>query len=93
MHKQSASTWDFWACFDRLPFGYLQETRADYQWTDVTGMLWAVSQAAPVRRIVVTNNLKFFEYRGGNAAGYGSGGFMADSVVKGCVTQAVCRCL
>jgi hypothetical protein len=63
------------------------ETRADHQWTDFKGMLWAVSQASPLRRIVVTENLKLYEYRGGGASGYASGGFMADSVVRGTVAS------
>lgn len=63
------------------------ETRAAHLWTDVTGMLWAVSQAAPLRRLVVTENLKLYEYRGGGAAGYASGGFLADSVVRGTVAS------
>ena len=50
-------------------------------------MLWAVSQAAPLRRLVVANSLKLYEYRGGGAAGYASGGFLADSVVKGTVAS------
>ena len=51
------------------------ETRASFLWTDVTGMLWAVSQAAPLRRVVVTENLKLYQYRQGDpAAGYASGG-------------------
>ena len=50
-------------------------------------MLWAVSQASPLRRLVIKNNLKLYEYRGGGAAGYASGGFLADSVVEGLVAS------
>ncbi len=39
---------------------------------------WAVSQAAPLRRIYVKGNLKLFE-------GYSSGGFMADCKIDGTV--------
>ena len=43
------------------------------------GMLWAVSQAAPLRRVHVTNNLDLFQYvPPAPAAGYSSGGFMAN---------------
>eukprot|EP01043_Picozoa_sp_COSAG02_P011236 COSAG02_NODE_410_length_22875_cov_43.282755_17_plen_537_part_00 len=63
------------------------ETHADHMWTDQKGMLWAVSQAAPLRRVIVQNNLKLYQYHGGDAAGYGSGGFLADSVVKGSVSS------
>ena len=57
------------------------------QWTDVKGMLWAVSQAAPLRRVLVTNNLKLYEYRNGGAAGYASGGYLGNSVVHGIVAS------
>lgn len=50
-------------------------------------MLWAVSQACPLRRLVIKNNLKLFEYKGGGAAGYSSGGFLSDSVVEGLVAS------
>ena len=50
-------------------------------------MLWAVSQASPLRRLVIKNNLKLFEYKGGGAAGYASGGFLSDSVVEGLVAS------
>ena len=61
------------------------------QWTDVKGMLWAVSQAAPLRRVLVTNNLKLYEYRNGGAAGYASGGYLGNSVVHGIVASGSCR--
>jgi len=63
------------------------QTNAKHLWTDTEGMLWAVSQACPLRRLVVKNNLKLFEYKGGGAAGYSSGGFLADSVVEGLVAS------
>ena len=40
-------------------------------------MLWAVSQAAPLRRVHVNQNLMLSE------AGYSSGGFLADALVAG----------
>lgn len=49
-----------------------------------TPMLWAVSQAAPLRRIKVNGNLQLFQYNPGNpAAGYASGGFIADMDISG----------
>ena len=40
-------------------------------------MLWAVSQAAPLRRVHVNQNLMLSE------AGYSSGGFLADALIGG----------
>jgi len=45
--------------------------------------LWAVSQAAPLRRIIVKGDLALSQYNQGCCAGYASGGFLADSVVTG----------
>jgi hypothetical protein len=48
------------------------------------GMLWAVSQAAPLRRIHATGDLILFQYVCcGENAGYASGGFMANSQIDG----------
>jgi hypothetical protein len=63
------------------------QTNSKHLWTDTEGMLWSVSQAAPLRRLVIKNNLKLYEYRGGGAAGYASGGFLSDSVVEGLVAS------
>ena len=52
---------------------------------------WAVSQASPLRRLLVTENLKLYEYRGGGAAGWASGGFLGNSVVKGIVVSGSCH--
>lgn len=53
------------------------------------GMMWAVSQACPLRRVVVEGNLNLFQVNYPNPdAGYSSGGFMADCVVKGTVASA-----
>ena len=47
-------------------------------------MLWAVSQAAPLRRIQVNGKLQLFQYNAPNpAAGYASGGFIADMNITG----------
>jgi hypothetical protein len=50
-------------------------------------MIWAVSQAAPLRRVVVEGDLQLWQFNSGacNCAGYSSGGFMADSIVTGTV--------
>jgi hypothetical protein len=49
-----------------------------------TPMLWAVSQASPLRRIQVDGDLQVFQYNCCNpGAGYASGGFMADMQVSG----------
>jgi hypothetical protein len=46
------------------------------------GMLWAVSQASPLRSVHVDYDLQLYEYEPPyQGAGYSSGGFMANSVV------------
>lgn len=53
-----------------------------------TPMLWAVSQAATLRRIQVDGDLQLFQYNCCNpGAGYASGGYMADMQVSGNVVQ------
>ncbi|EGB11863.1 hypothetical protein AURANDRAFT_61097 [Aureococcus anophagefferens] len=54
-------------------------------WTGAAGALWAASQASPLRRVDVDADLLLFQYERGDAAGYASGGFVADSVVRGAV--------
>jgi len=64
------------------------QTDADFNWwgSSPMGMLWAVSQAAPLRRVIVTHDLYLFQYVAPwSAAGYASGGFMANSVVNGSI--------
>lgn len=51
-----------------------------------TPMLWAVSQASPLRRIQVNGDLQLFQYNYGCCAGYASGGYMADMYVTGKTT-------
>ena len=46
------------------------------------GMLWAVSQAAPLRRIHVQGNLKLSD-----GAAYSSGGHIANSIVEGTIDR------
>jgi len=58
-------------------------------WNNKISMLWAVSQAAPMRRVFVDGDLCLFEYVTSTCpnpqylAGYASGGFMADCTVNG----------
>lgn len=49
---------------------------------------WAVSQAAPMRRVHVKGDLYLFDFDSNWNAGYASGGFMADTVVDGKITPA-----
>ena len=69
---------DFW----RSASNFHTQTTAN--WMGNQGMLWAVSQASPLRRIHVENDLSLYEYQPRAVlAGYASGGFMTDSVVEG----------
>jgi len=57
-------------------------------WPGMTGMLWSVSQAAPLRRAIVTDNLVLFRYRPGEYdADFASGGYMSNSQVHGTVNS------
>lgn len=38
------------------------KTEAFHKYYVATGMMWAVSQAAPLRRVHVTNELSLFQY-------------------------------
>ena len=59
-------------------------TTSSHDWQVGKGMIWAVSQAAPLRRVVVDNDLNLFEYQPpATAAGYSSGGYIANSKVNG----------
>lgn len=58
------------------------KTAAYNDWKVAKGMLWAVSQAAPLRRVEVVNDLSLFEYQPPiPAAGEASGGYMANMKV------------
>ncbi|NNM67004.1 MAG: hypothetical protein HKM06_03205 [Spirochaetales bacterium] len=53
----------------------------------LASLMWAVSQAAPLRRLDIDSNLALFEVPPGGGGGeYASGGFMADSYIGGTVT-------
>eukprot|EP00041_Stephanoeca_diplocostata_P022233 m.527937 g.527937 ORF g.527937 m.527937 type:complete len:336 (+) comp22014_c1_seq2:64-1071(+) len=62
-------------------------TSATYKWIGADGgMMWAVSQASPIRRVEVNDNLFLYEYEPPyQLAGYSSGGFMANIQVNGTV--------
>ncbi|MGG1555554.1 discoidin domain-containing protein [Paenibacillus ferrarius] len=51
-------------------------------------MRWAVSQAAPMRRVHVKGNLELFDFDANFNAGWASGGYLADSIVDNKVTPA-----
>lgn len=52
-------------------------------------MLWAVSQAAPLRRIVLGGNLSLAQHiHGFDGTGYASGGFLGNSQITGKVSSA-----
>ncbi|CAK0861942.1 unnamed protein product, partial [Prorocentrum cordatum] len=51
-------------------------------------MLWAVSQAAPMRRVVVEKSLNLAQFVDGVGMGYSSGGFLGNCRVKGMVNSA-----
>jgi hypothetical protein len=58
------------------------KSEASHDWGVGKGMMWAVSQAAPLRRVDVTNDLCLFEYQPPiPAAGEASGGYMANMKV------------
>ena len=55
-------------------------------WDGAAGMLWAVSQASPLRRVHVAHDLYLWQYTSGDAAGYASGGFLANSELDGALS-------
>lgn len=53
-----------------------------------TSVIWAVSQAAPMRRMHIQGDLWFFQVNWPNQdAGYASGGFTADTYVDGSINM------
>jgi hypothetical protein len=72
---QSNATQNFWRSVENLaivPAGGTTE--------------WAVSQAAPMRRVHIVGNLHMGPTNQGNGQGYSSGGYLADSRVDGSVS-------
>lgn len=66
------------------------QTDATYSWNtnENQGMLWAASRAAALRRLVVSNDLDLYQFRKGDeVAGFSSGGFLGNSVIRGKVSS------
>jgi hypothetical protein len=61
------------------------ESSADFEWSEgSSGMLWAASQAAPLRRVRQKGDLILSHYRDGeDARDFASGGFLANSEITG----------
>lgn len=80
-HELAGSLNTFWRSAENF------RTRASHPWYGETksnkGMLWAVSQASPLRRIIVDKNLMLSQEVHGVGAGWSSGGFMANMQVEG----------
>ncbi len=67
---------NFWRSLSNLTINVTNPTFGCY-----TGEFWAVSQAAPIRRVLVNGNATFMDYCTGPS--YASGGFVADSEFEG----------
>merc|ERR1740123_2306096 len=50
-------------------------------------MMYAVSQASPLRRVYVDGDINIWEYNSGCCAGYASGGYLANSVITGNISS------
>ena len=73
---QSTATQNFWRSLENLALTPTGGTDR-----------WAVSQAAPMRRVHIKGNLTLGPSNQGDGQGYSSGGYLADSVVDGTVTS------
>jgi hypothetical protein len=67
---------NFWRSLSNLTINVTNPTFGCY-----TGEFWAVSQAAPVRRVLVNGNATLMDYCTGPS--FASGGFIADSEFEG----------
>mmetsp|Transcript_32763 Transcript_32763/g.75794 ORF Transcript_32763/g.75794 Transcript_32763/m.75794 type:complete len:607 (+) Transcript_32763:86-1906(+) len=74
---------NFW----RAAEGFSMQGQTYEWWSGGAGMLWAVSQAAPLRRVKVDNTLNLYQYVSGDAAGFSSGGYMANVEVGGSIVS------
>eukprot|EP01083_Nonionella_stella_P238198 834913_1 len=54
---------------------------------NINSMIWAVSQASPMRRVIINGNLQLWQYNEGCCAGYASGGYISDSIVNGIISS------
>ena len=50
-------------------------------------MMWAVSQASPLRRVQINGDINIWEYNSGCCAGYASGGYLSDSIITGQISS------
>ncbi|MFM0741642.1 hypothetical protein PQQ51_30770 [Paraburkholderia xenovorans] len=73
---QSNATQNFWRSVENLAISPNGGTNR-----------WAVSQAAPMRRVHVQGNLTLGPSNQGDGQGYASGGFLADSKIDGIVSS------
>ena len=82
---------NFWRSAENF---YTKPSR--HLWNGKAGMLWAVSQAAPLRRVFVDGDLYLYQYnkydpngkdpkKPNQMAGFSSGGFMGDCTVNGVI--------
>lgn len=67
---------NFWRSLSNLTINVTNSTFGCY-----AGEFWAVSQASPIRRVLVNGNATFMDYCTGPS--YASGGFVADSEFEG----------
>src|SRR3984885_14060235 len=67
---------NFWRSLSNLTINVTNSSFGCY-----SGEFWAVSQAAPIRRVLVNGNATFMDYCTGPS--YASGGFVADSEFAG----------
>ena len=55
---------------------------------DADKFIWAVSQASPLRRMIVDDNMDLYQYVPPYImAGYASGGYMSDMTINGVLTS------
>ncbi|MCD1259538.1 discoidin domain-containing protein [Paenibacillus athensensis] len=78
------STLNFWRSIENIS---VNPTSSSAHVSSGTAQ-WAVSQAAPMRRVHIKGNLFLFDFDNGWNAGWASGGFNADTVVDGKITPA-----
>ncbi|GAA5160849.1 MULTISPECIES: discoidin domain-containing protein [Amycolatopsis] len=79
--SQCYATTNFWRSLSNLTINVAGNSGC-YSGND----FWAVSQAAPMRRVHINGNLTLMDYCTGSPA-WASGGFLADSVISGTVTN------
>ncbi|MCD1261171.1 discoidin domain-containing protein [Paenibacillus athensensis] len=79
------ATLNFWRSIENFA---VTPTIASTSQVPVGTMQWAVSQAAPMRRVHVKGSLYLFDFDPGWNAGWGSGGYMADNVVDSWILPA-----